>query len=237
MSLNNTSSCPSADDLAFYGNVSYWTEGILEIGLCFVGLVANCVAIPILCSKKMSSTFNRLLVFLSIFDNVFIFCCVLESVRKYHGSCDAHLWLFVHVLYQAQNVAMCCSIYTTLSLAVERYIAVSRPVEYHIMVNATAGSPWRRVWWYMAPTVAFSLVFSLPKFFELDSVWTREVIDVWSEERSEYVETNVTYLKMRATELRLDQNYIYFYVNLAKFVVTGIVPFAGLVFLNSGIHR
>ncbi len=37
---------------------------------------------------------------------------------------------------------LCCCIYITVVLALERYRAVWHPVEYHHMVNA--GNPWRR---------------------------------------------------------------------------------------------
>ena len=40
-------------------------------------------------------------------------------------------------------------------LCVLRYLAVTRPVEYHINVTASGASPWRRVMRYMVPTVLF----------------------------------------------------------------------------------
>ena len=36
-----------------------------------------------------------------------------------------------------------------------RYLAVTRPVEYHINVTASGSSPWKRVLRYMIPTVLF----------------------------------------------------------------------------------
>ena len=36
-----------------------------------------------------------------------------------------------------------------------RYLAVTRPVEYHINVTASGSSPWKRVMKYMVPTVLF----------------------------------------------------------------------------------
>ncbi len=55
----------------------------------------------------------------------------------------------------------------------ERYLAVTRPVEYHLSVvagGAAGVSPWRRVWRYMAPTLALGVIFNLPKFFEFVTV-------------------------------------------------------------------
>ena len=41
----------------------------------------------------------------------------------------------------------------------------------------------------------------------------------------------------RPTELRLNEDYVFYYVNLTRFFVTGIFPFACLVFLNLSIYR
>ena len=37
------------------------------------------MAVPVLVSKKLNSIFNRILVFLAVFDNVYILCSVLEG--------------------------------------------------------------------------------------------------------------------------------------------------------------
>ena len=48
--------------------------------------------------------------------------------------------IFVHVLFPVQNIALLCSIYTTVVLAVQRYLAISKPLEYYIDgATATAG--------------------------------------------------------------------------------------------------
>ena len=40
--------------------------------------------------------------------------------------------IFVHFLFPVQNIALLCSIYTTVVLAVQRYLAISKPLEYYI---------------------------------------------------------------------------------------------------------
>ena len=85
------------------------------------------MAVPILLSSKLSSLFNRTLALLAVFDNAFIVCDVLESVRQSHGPLGyAHTLLFPHVLYPLQNIALTASIYTTVVVALERLVAVSR---------------------------------------------------------------------------------------------------------------
>ncbi len=48
-----------------------------------IGFLANTLAVPVLCSREMNSIFNRLLVFLSLWDNLYIICSVLEGIRKH----------------------------------------------------------------------------------------------------------------------------------------------------------
>ena len=68
-------------------------------------------------------------------------------------------------MYQFHNMVVCCSTYTTVVLALERYRAVWRPIEYHNNVNSSP-HPWRRVLVYIVPVVIFSALFNIPKFFE-----------------------------------------------------------------------
>ena len=78
---------------------------------------------------------------------------------------EYHIYLQGHFLFQLNSVAIVASIFTTVVLAFERYLAVSKPIEYH---NATLGiNPWRRVMNYIIPVVLFSIIFNIPKFFEI----------------------------------------------------------------------
>ena len=52
-----------------------------------------------------------------------------------------HEYAFGHFLYQFHQIVLCISIYLTVSLALERYRAVWRPVEYHNRCKA-----YRDVW-------------------------------------------------------------------------------------------
>ena len=105
------------------------------IGL--TGLTGNFVAIPILLSKQLSSIFNRILIFLAIFDTIFIVCSLLESVRKNFDPIHEIIqsYTYAYFLYQLQSVAAVASIFTTVVLALERRLAVSKPIEYHNAVQ------------------------------------------------------------------------------------------------------
>ena len=78
---------------------------------------------------------------------------------------------------------------------------------------------------YTLPVVIFSALFNLPKFFE------------FSLQEVHNSNNTVVDLKPVPTKLRLDDNYVYFYVNWARFVVSGLFPLISLTLLNLAIYR
>ena len=70
----------------------------------------------------LASNFNRLLICLAVFDNLFIISCFLEAIRRFVGNTDVHQLAFIYFFYQLQSIALTCSINITVVLAVERYV-------------------------------------------------------------------------------------------------------------------
>ena len=104
-----------------YNNISWLFENVLQTIIGIAGLLANASAIPILCSKEMSSIFNRLLVLLAVYDNFYIICSLLEAMRKRNPHSEIHEHAFAYGLYQLHNFVLCGSIFLTVALALERY--------------------------------------------------------------------------------------------------------------------
>ncbi|TRY69587.1 hypothetical protein TCAL_05231 [Tigriopus californicus] len=234
--LSEEVSCeePSKEQMQFYFFVAWWLEGVIQIVLGCLGFIANSMAIPILLSKEMSSIFNRLLTCLAVFDNIFIVCSVLEAFRKHIGSTQLHEYVFGYFLYQFHNMILCSCIYITVVLALERYRAVWRPVEYHNNVNGI--NPWRRVMGYILPVMVFAVIFNLPKFFEAKFVERTMYREYFDDVQEEMVEVNYTTTLMAPTALRLNVNYVLWYSNVARLLVTGIFPFGALTYLNFRIY-
>ena len=59
---SSSSSSPSPSQLALVNALTLWLEGHVTTAVGLVGLVANCVAVPVLRSPNLSSVFNHLLV-------------------------------------------------------------------------------------------------------------------------------------------------------------------------------
>ena len=148
-------------------NFSFFS-GILHSVICLVGLLANGLSIPVLGTKDLyTSTFNRLLIVLAINDIFYLTFALAESVRSDMeiNTGDFHTIIFAHGLYPFHNIILCLSIYMTVILAMERYRAVSKPIDYHTII--VSGKQWQRVFHYVVPVVIFTLIFNMPKFFEL----------------------------------------------------------------------
>jgi hypothetical protein len=107
-------------------------------------------------------------VFLSAFDSIFLVLSIIESIEKAFivKLAPFHTLAVVHFFYPLRNINLCCCIYITVGLAMERYLAVSKPIEYHNAVNLS-GSKWPRIMAYVSAVLFFSVVVNITKFFEL----------------------------------------------------------------------
>jgi hypothetical protein len=81
---------------------------------------------------------------------------------------------------------------------------------------------------YIFPVFIFSVLFNIPKFFEVNFI-------VRSEQNATTGVFNNRTLAS-PTELRLEKYYVLFYVNAARLLVQGIIPFILLSFFNYRIY-
>jgi hypothetical protein len=154
----------------------WWLEGILHIVICALGFFTNLISIRVLLSSEMKNLFNITLAILAIFDAVYNFCDIAESFRIVHyeqNPCadmplyqKIHLNIFPHVLRPLRYISMVASIYTTIIISMERYVAVSKPIYSFVGYFEGAHGKWRSALMYTIPAALFSFAFSLPKFFE-----------------------------------------------------------------------
>ncbi|TRY70678.1 hypothetical protein TCAL_05430 [Tigriopus californicus] len=234
--LESEHQCSGASDeeLELYARINWWTEGVFQMIISLIGLCGNSISIWILCSKAMQSIFNRLLIVLAIFDNMYLIFSVLDSIRHEHGTVNVHYYLFANVLYPLHNASLTGSIYMTVVLAFERYLAVSHPISYHNSVNS--GPHWIRITRYVLPVLIFSVLFNLPKFFELHAYESASQRTVLLGNGS-LVNQTLLNVQIAPTSLRLNEDYIFYYQNNARLLVTAIVPFFALLIFNYGIYQ
>ena len=81
--------------------------------------------------EDMRNSFNFLLVALISMDSCFLFFSIIESFRRgFKILTWLHVMLFPHLIFPMQSISVTSSIYMTVGIAFERYIAVHYPIDY-----------------------------------------------------------------------------------------------------------
>jgi hypothetical protein len=223
-------SCPIflAADLEFLEEFGFWVEGVVQTSLAILGIIGNVLASIILTRKSMRNSFNLLLVSLACFDSTYLFGSILESFRKtFRLASTAHIVLFPHLLYPFHQVAISGSIFMTVAIALERYIAVHYPLDYNQSLT-DSGAMWRRVAKYLCPVFAMAVLFNCVKFFEATVIY----VSVSNGTN----DTAQLEAQLEVAELRTHPLYSA-YNNWSRLLVLGILPFILLVFFNKKIYR
>ena len=246
MDFNNTSkrqhlSCVLPDDISddqwnFYRNFSWWLEGACSLFIGTTGITLNLVSIFVFCGSKLAaSLFNWLLVCLAIFDIFFLLNGILEAVRNYFIPTAFHDYMFVNFLFPFRSIVMCCSIFTTVIIAYERYNAFKRPLS--IRKNSLRGLQtlhthflcnWRRVIKYVGPIIIFATLFYIPKWFELQLQKKKDGINVMNGISDDY--------SIVLTELRKNTQYSLWYLNVSNLLITALLPVFTFAYLNINIY-
>ena len=153
--------------------VKFVLVGCVSIGINLFGLIANSIAINVLLKHDLKSIFNKTLLILAIFDIVFNACDILEAIRITHYdrvSCfpmpfyqKIHLYLYPQFLRPLRDFASITSMYTTVIIALERYLAVSKPI---ITFVERENNNWKKVFLRVGPLMVFSFILILPLCFE-----------------------------------------------------------------------
>ena len=135
-----------------------------------------------------------------------------------------HILLFPYFLNPVKNFAVTCESFLIMAIALERLLAVSKPIRYRLgmlrksqRIHALA---------FIIPPLVFSAIIDIPKFFEFEHVshnFTNEAGEVEA------------ILDYDMTELRIHPDYVY-YIHWVRFIATGIIPIIFLIIVNSAIY-
>ena len=207
------------------------------------GLVGNLLSILVLSAHQMKNSFNKLLIALAIFDSVFIIFVVLDYtfirgnigivLTHNHEECLVWQWpitqesslyayLLPKVIYPLNNISLCCSIFTTIVIAFERFENICQPVDLTVDARYTAVcNPYlykednaapkvaKRVLTFMFPVIILSVLINIPRFFE--TVIISETVNITTAANETVEEERVYY---EITPLRMNANYIRFFSDL-----------------------
>ena len=96
-------------------------------------LFTICITIYILTFKKdLHNLFNRLLLWLLWFDNfVLITWLLARIIIDFEVKLNFFIWIFPYFTFPFGSIAQSASTFMTVTLAHERYVAVSDPMKYN----------------------------------------------------------------------------------------------------------
>ena len=237
---NKSNFQPIIEEDDFSANVKFIIEGILLLVVGIIGLFGNTVCIIMFSRLKLQLKFHRLMILLFVYENIYLlFTLLVFSVpqlsENYKSKLLKHLAPLILPMVQ---IALTGSVYTTLAISLERYLVVCRPF-YAISHKPLTTRA------YVFFIISFSILFNLPKFFELTTCIETNGTYLLKNDANESRSTKKVLESMgdsdctkegyKATNLRLNTLYYSIYLFWMNLMFMGIIPYATLLIFNSSI--
>ncbi|XP_011506266.1 PREDICTED: FMRFamide receptor-like [Ceratosolen solmsi marchali] len=209
------------------GFVEFLIYGLLLNTVSLLGILGNAISTIVLSRPQMKSSINYLLIGLATCDTVLILLAVLvyglPGIYAYTGYLFHYKFLvypkIVRYLYPLSTTAHMATVYLTLTVTMERYVAVCHPLKARSLCT------YGRARTAIFAIGLFSVIYNLPKLWEVEL----------SEEL--HWKYNVTIFCIVPTKLRQNKLYIAIYVHWLYFFVCYAFPFAALVIFNAAIYK
>lgn len=215
--VNDTSPSPKLFRFIVYGIF------LTIIGL--LGLAGNLISITILSRPKMRSSINCCLIGLTSFDMIVTSTSILMFGLPEISEYTATMMWYANGLYQRVTpfvyplglIAQTGSIYLTVTVTVERYVAVCIPLKARSLCT------YGRAKIYVLAVALFSVVYNLPRFWEVS-----------------YKECNIEdtfFVIVAPSALRQSRFYIQIYIMWLYLLIMYLIPFLSLMVFNSFIYE
>lgn len=211
------------DELNFFRLITNGL-GINIIGL--FGIFGNIISMIILSRPQMRSSINYLLIGLARIDTVLIITSILlfglPGIHPYTGYMFNYYFIvYPHILpvvYPIGMVAQTASVYLTMTVSLERFVAVCHPL------RARSLCTYGRARIYVIVISIFSVLYNLPKLWEaqLQKEWVSAL--------------NTTVYCPHQSDFRDDPTYITVYIHWLYFICMYLLPFGMLAILNACIY-
>lgn len=204
----------------------FWSNGILLNLVGVLGILGNILSMIILSRPQMRSSINYLLIGLARCDTMLIITSMLlfgvPAIYPYTGYLRYYYLRLLpeisRVVYPLAMSAQTASVYLTLTVTLERYVAVCHPL------RARALCTYGRARIYVVVIILFSICYNIPRFFEVDL--------------SKYEDSEFGFVYcITASDLRAEPDYINIYIHWLYLVFIYFIPFLSITFFNSMIYR
>ncbi|KAF6205268.1 hypothetical protein GE061_019437 [Apolygus lucorum] len=209
-----------------YEYVSY---GVLLNAIGLLGILGNILStMALIRPKSRINSFNYLLLCLVSWDTVLIVLSIsLFGIPVFSDSGQPFFEYYFHtiypiltpkVLYPVACIAQTSILFLTLTITLERFVAISYPMKAKSI--CTTG----RTHMIVMCVILFSIIYNIPRFFEFTTIHKYDEL------------SNKTILQIEWTELRCNHNYISFYINWLSLCFLSLLPFSILAVLNTSIY-
>ena len=212
---------PSEDQVLVL--LSFLLEGLFQMMISSLGLLTNTVSILVLQRRALrKNVFNQLLVVLAVFDLVYCTTTLLESLIRLGMPSYVYNIFFPHLIYPVNSIVMTGSIYMTMAIALERYLAVHQPMfrvpnQFSAITNDSSLRR-KQLRQYVVPITLFSVIFNIPKYFESYLVFEENEVNI------------------EVADFRMSYWYVTWYQNWARLVLLGVFPFLATSCFNFHIY-
>ncbi|XP_014284854.1 FMRFamide receptor [Halyomorpha halys] len=205
------------------------TNGVLLNLVGILGIMGNIISMVILSRPQMRSSINYLLTGLARCDTVLIltsmFLFGLPALYKYTSTPFLAGYYFrvypflSPIVYPLALIAQTVSVYLTLTVTLERFVAVCHPLQARSLCT------YGRARLYVILIIIFSTLYNLSRFWEV----TLE---------TEFIPShNITIYTPVPSELRNNHVYISVYIHWLYLLFIYFLPFSCLAVLNAAIYR
>lgn len=204
----------------------FWISGVFLNIIGLFGIIGNIISMIILSRPQMRSSINYLLMGLAKCDIILILTSMLlfglPTIYPYTGYLF-YYYYYIHpnispVVYTIACSAQTASVYLTLTVTLERFVAVCHPL------RARALCTYGRAKIYFIVIIIFGFLYNIPRFWEVSVV------------KHFYKEYGTVYCVF-VSELRKDRNYIKIYIQWLYLVFIYFLPFISLALLNTLIYK
>ncbi|CAH1783894.1 unnamed protein product [Owenia fusiformis] len=184
---------------------------IVVFGIC--GIILTLI---VLSRKSMVTSTNTYLTALAVADLLFlvILSTILIGHKAFINNSSSYIRAYLHIASIVMNMFLFSSVWVTVMLAVERYIAICKPFFARLMCTV------KRAILFICLIFAISIIIKIPSFFEFQIMTEVDPL------------TNITFVHVKNTELFDNATYMVIYTSIIDGLLFTVLPFILLVVLN-----
>ena len=194
--------------------------------ICLFGLLGNTLSFVVLQWEKRNKVATFLLQALAMADNLFLlfvgFSQIFSAMTLYYGwdyTHDKALPYIQTMIWPLVSVTQFGTVWMTVLIAANRYIAICRPFQAHKLCSMT------KVRLQVLLVAIFAIIYNIPRFMEL------KLTTEWDSQ------TNSTYVAASPTGMKNSRIYNIAYENIIYCIFLFLGPLALLIILNVCLIR